>query len=121
MSGRAVPEWIGASPDAKVPPRVRARVFLAHEGKCHLSGRIIRPGDRWELDHVRALINGGEHRESNLAPALVAAHRAKTADDVKVKAKVARMRAKHLGVWPRSKAKIQSRGFDKSRTTTGGA
>lgn len=98
MTGRSVPEWIGSSPDAKIPPRVRARVFLAHQGRCHISGRQIMPGDAWDCDHVVALINGGEHRESNLAPALRDAHRAKTAEDVADKSKVARIRAKHLGL-----------------------
>ena len=98
---RALPEWIGASDDAKVPPRVRVRIFERCGGVCHLSGRKIMAGEVWELDHVIALINGGEHRESNLAPALKAAHRAKTAEDVALKSKVARIKAKHLGVYPK--------------------
>ena len=40
---RAVPEWIGKTPDTKVPPRVRLRVFEKHDGTCHISGRKIRP------------------------------------------------------------------------------
>lgn len=95
---RTVPEWIGATPDAKVPPRVRDRIFMAHGGVCHLTGRKIRPGEKWELDHVQALINGGEHRESNLAPALSYAHKEKTAKDVAQKAQDARVRQKHLGI-----------------------
>lgn len=103
---RAVPEWWGATDDTPAPPRVRARVFLAHGGVCHLTGRKIAPGERWELDHVVALINGGENRESNLAPALVAAHKAKTAQDVAQKAKDARVRAKHIGAAPASRNPI---------------
>jgi len=103
---RSVPEWIGASDDAQAPARVRLRVFQAHGGICHLSKRKILPGDAWELDHVKALINGGENRESNLAPALKAAHRVKTNADVAEKAKVDRIAKKHLGLakpgsrWP---------------------
>ena len=41
------------------------------------------------VDHVRALINGGENRESNLAPILREKHREKTARDIDEKAKVA--------------------------------
>lgn len=111
---RALPEWIGASDDAKVPPRVRVRIFERCGGVCHLSGRKIMAGEVWELDHVIALINGGEHRESNLAPALKAAHRAKTAEDVALKSKVARIKAKHLGVYPKG-PKIPSRPFQKRR------
>ena len=95
---RATPEWIGKTDDTAVPARVRLRVFDAHKGRCHLTGRKINPGDEWDLDHVRALINGGENRESNLAPAIRKAHRKKTADDVKQKAKDARIRKKHLGI-----------------------
>lgn len=95
---RPVPEWIAKSDDAKIPPRVRARVFLAHDGKCHITGRKIMPADYWECDHVIALVNGGEHRESNLAPALRDAHRIKTRADVALKSKTARIRKRHLGI-----------------------
>lgn len=115
MTGRAVPEWIGKTPDSAIPPRVRLRVFERHGGVCHLSGRKIRAGDLWECDHVRALINGGEHRESNLAPALKDAHREKTNEDVALKSKIARVRLKHLGQWPKSKAQIRGGGFQRTR------
>lgn len=98
QDARAVKEWIGATPDSKVPDRVRLRVFLREGGRCHLSGRKIMPGELWELDHKRALINGGEHRESNLFPALRDKHRQKTAVDVAEKATTARKRSKHLGI-----------------------
>ena len=108
---RSVPEWIGKTHDTPIPPRVRLRVFERDGGVCHLSGRKIRAGEEWDCDHITALINGGEHRESNLAPALRDKHREKTAEDVAEKSKVYRMRAKHLGTWPKSKQKIQSQGF----------
>ena len=104
MTARAVPEWIGKNADAKVPARVRLRVFEAHNGTCHLTGRKIHAGDKWDLDHIQALCNGGEHRESNLAPALCEPHRAKTTEDVKQRAKDDRVRKKHLGIWkPKSR------------------
>lgn len=117
MTSRTVPEWVGKTPDTAAPARVRLRVFEAHRGVCYLTGRKIMPGDAWDLDHVVALINGGENRESNLAPALRQAHRAKTADDVRTKSKTYRMRAKHIGAWPASKSKIQSRSFPQSRSS----
>ena len=95
---RSVPEWIGSSPDAKVPPRVRVRIFERHHGHCYLSGQKINAGDKWELEHIIALCNGGEHRENNLGPALAAAHKVKTKADVAEKSKVARVRRKHLGI-----------------------
>jgi len=72
------------------------------------------PSDAWEIEHRIALCNGGEHRESNLAPILAGKpHREKTAEDVAEKAKTARMRAKHLRVWPKSTRPLRSRGFQK--------
>ena len=95
---RAVPEWIGKTDDAAIPPHVRVRVFDRHGGRCHLTGRRIRAGEAWDCEHVVALANGGQHRETNLAPALKAPHREKTAADVAEKANVYRKRAKHLGI-----------------------
>lgn len=118
---RAVPEWIGKTPDSKVPDRVRQRIFDREGGRCHLSGRVIHPpADLWDLDHKVALINGGEHRESNLFPALRDKHRKKTAQDVAEKAATARVRSKHLGI-KKSTRRLQGRGFDRAepqRTAT---
>ena len=94
---RSVKEWIGKTDDSVPPLRVRMRVFHEHNKTCHISGRKIRGGEAWELDHIVALCNGGENRESNLAPALVQPHKEKTARDVAEKAKIDRIRAKHFG------------------------
>ena len=109
---RAVPEWIGKHDDERVPDRVRLRIYERCEGRCHISGRKIQAGEAWELDHIVALANGGQHRESNLAPALKDKHREKTKEDVAVKSKTYRMRAKHLGLM-KPKRKIASRGFQR--------
>lgn len=103
---RSLPEWIGATPDTPIPPRVRLRVFQAHNGVCHISKRKIMPGEPWECDHVIPLIQNGENRESNLAPALVSKHREKTAEEVAEKSHVYRMAAKHAGTWKGSGRKI---------------
>lgn len=95
---RSVEEWIGKTDDSAIPPRVRLRVFERFGGRCYLSGRQLRPGDRWEIEHVVALSNGGEHRENNLAPVCVEAHKEKTKTDVKTKSKIARVKKKHLGL-----------------------
>jgi 5-methylcytosine-specific restriction enzyme A len=95
---RSVEEWVGASDDAAIPPRVRLRVFERHSGKCALSGRKIMPGDAWDIDHRVPLILGGRHAESNLQPVLKAEHQAKTREDVGAKAKADRTRMKHLGI-----------------------
>ena len=100
---RSVAEWIGANPDTPIPPRVKLRVFEAHQGICHLSGRKIRAGEPWDCDHIKALINDGENRESNLAPALRDKHRAKTAEDVAEKSAIYEKRIKHLSIKPKGR------------------
>lgn len=93
---RTVEEWIGATDDQIPPPRVRLRVFDAHNGRCHCCTRKIRAGEYWECDHVIALINGGENREKNLAPACNNCCRSKTARDMAEKSDVADKRKAHV-------------------------
>jgi 5-methylcytosine-specific restriction endonuclease McrA len=96
---RELPEWIGATPDSKVPPRVRLRVFYRDDGTCQCGcGRLIHAGEKWQTDHTIALINGGENRERNLRTLLVKHHAAKTKEDVAQKSKDYRVRAKHNGI-----------------------
>lgn len=116
---RSVPEWIGKSNDEKIPPRVKLRIFERAGGKCHISGRIIRAGEAWDADHIIALCNGGEHRETNLAPALTDKHREKTKADVAEKAAIYRKRAKHFGLRP-AKQLIKSAAFPKRARTHAG-
>ena len=98
LTGRAVEEWIGKTPDTPVPERVKLRVFERYGGKCYLSGTKIWPTDAWQVEHIKPLKAGGENRENNLAPALPAHHKIKTADERSVTAKVDRTRKKHIGI-----------------------
>ena len=100
---RSVDEWIGKNDDAKIPARVRLRIFEAHHGRCYLSGILIRAGDKWECEHIRPLSLGGEHRESNLAPALVEPHKEKTKKDRAIKKKADRTKKKHIGIKKKSR------------------
>ena len=95
---RSVPEWRGKNADSSIPARVRLRCFERHNGICYLSGRKIRPGEPWHLDHIVALINGGVHSEFNLAPVLTEPHKEKTVQDIKEKALVAKKRKSFLGI-----------------------
>lgn len=95
---REVEEWIGKTDDQRVPPRVRMRIFDRYGGRCYLSDRKIMPGDKWEVEHIKALANGGQHRESNMAPALVAPHKDKTRADRREKARIDKLRKRHLGI-----------------------
>ena len=65
----------------------------------------------WEVDHIVAIINGGENRETNLQALCSSCHAAKTAGDVAEKASVSRVKAKHVGV----KKKPSGRGFQTNR------
>ena len=44
----------------------------------------------------------------NLAPALAEPHREKSAGDMALKSKIARVRAKHLGIFPKSRRPLRS-------------
>ncbi|WP_043161647.1 restriction endonuclease [Bradyrhizobium sp. Ai1a-2] len=106
-------EWIGKTDDSRPPAHVRLRIFDRYHGICHWSKREIRPGDEWDVDHIIALINKGENRESNMAPILRGKpHKEKTARDVAEKSRVYRKRAAHLGL-KKPKRKLQGRGFEK--------
>jgi 5-methylcytosine-specific restriction enzyme A len=99
---RAVPEWIGKTPDSQVPPRVRVRVFKRYGGRCQCGcDRPIRAGEPWDAEDTIAIINGGERREKNLKPWLTEHHPKKTAADVAEKSMVYRKTAKNLGIKPK--------------------
>ena len=115
FGGRSVPEWRGKTPDTKVPDRIRDRVFARAKGICHLSGAKIQAGQRWDVEHIRPLALGGEHRETNMAPALVEPHREKTAEEKTAISKADRIRRKANGTWPKSKTPLRSRGFPPTR------
>lgn len=106
---RSVEEWIGRTDDTPAPPRVRLRVFERCEGKCGRCGRKIGAGEKWTLEHVIALINGGANREGNMDVTCDWCLPAKNAADVAEKSKVANVKAKHLGI--RQPSRIQSQGF----------
>lgn len=94
---RDVKKWVGKTDNAMPPPSVRLRIFERHNGTCHISGRKIRAGEKWDLDHIIPLADNGENNEDNLAPALVLFHRIKTIIENKDRAKAKRIAIKHIG------------------------
>jgi 5-methylcytosine-specific restriction protein A len=108
---REVPEWIGKTDDTPAPPRVRLRVWDRCEGKCHRCARKIPTGDAWILEHLIALINGGENRERNLCLTCSWCKPVKDAEDVAVKAETYRVRSKHI--LPREPSRLRGAGFPK--------
>lgn len=113
-TGRSAPEWIGRTADSVSPPHVRLRVFDRHKGTCHITGTKIQVGDKWDMEHVVRLEDGGENREANLAPALRVAHRKKTAEETKRGKASDRTRIKHIGAKDLQRSTFQSRDFPKS-------
>lgn len=100
---RSVPEWVATHDDQAIPPRVKLRLFERAGGRCAHCSRKIGPADKWQADHVIALVNGGKHSEANLQVLCPFCHTSKTAEDVAFKAKAAKIRARHLGIRPPSK------------------
>lgn len=109
---RTVKEWIGKTDDSKIPNSVKQRIVDRQGGCCALSGTVFGPGNKPEFDHKVALWLGGEHRESNLHAIRTEEHKAKTAAEATVRAKVNNQRKKHIGI-AEPKGEIKSKGFAK--------
>lgn len=95
---RSLPQWIGKTDDTAVPERVQMRIFDLKSGTCWGCGRPLR-AEPWTCDHIDALINGGENRESNLqALGNKCCNPDKNAADVREKSLIYRKRKKHIGL-----------------------
>ena len=109
--GRSVAEWIGRTPDSRPPEAVRLRIFDRDHGVCYLTGVKIKPGDKWDVEHVKRLEDGGENRESNMRPALKAPHLVKTAEENSLGKQADRIRKKHLGIKTPPAKPLEGPGF----------
>jgi len=106
---RAVKEWIAKHDDQTIPRSVRIRVFEKHDGKCALTGKKLFAGE-FDIDHIKRLKDGGEHRESNLQPVWREKHKEKTAQETKLGKKAEKIKDKHFSP-KQPKTKIASRPF----------
>ncbi len=95
---RAVSEWIAKHDNEAIPARVKVRVFDRAGGRCAICTLSIVGKLRPAYDHIKALVNGGAHRESNLSLLCVPCHSVKTRVDIAEKATTYRKRTKHLGI-----------------------
>lgn len=93
---RTTQEWVGRNDDDVPPDYVRVRVFDRCRGICHMCGRVIRAGERWILEHLKAIINGGLNRESNLGLTCCLCLPKKNAADLAEKSETYHMRKKHV-------------------------
>lgn len=93
----------------------RVRIFDLNAGRCHLCDQKIQVGEAWDLEHLVAWALTRDDSDENVKPAHKSCHKEKTADDVAAIRKADRIRAKHVGAWPKSKSPLKSRSFSKSR------
>lgn len=100
---RSRPEWIGKHDDQDPPLWVFERRWEASGGRCEGCHRSLTAADKWDLDHVKRVRDGGENRESNLQVLCLWCHAHKTAHENKRGAKAARTFAVHHAVKKESK------------------
>jgi 5-methylcytosine-specific restriction endonuclease McrA len=93
----------------------RVRLFELHKGICHICKQKIQVGEKWELEHLIPWELTRDDSDENVKPAHDHCHKPKTKKDTQEIRKADRIRAKHLGCYPKSRARIQSRGFPKTR------
>jgi 5-methylcytosine-specific restriction enzyme A len=74
----------------------RLKIFLAEDGRCHICGLKIAPGEPWQVDHIKPLGLGG--CDEHVAPAHIDCHAGKTRQDVAIMRKADRQGKKHLGL-----------------------
>ena len=99
---RAVEEWIGKTDDSMPSEGCKRRVVARQGNRCAISGVELVDGVKVEFDHVVPLWLGGENRESNLQAVTAKAHKAKTATEATVRAKVNRNQLKRMAKKPSS-------------------
>jgi 5-methylcytosine-specific restriction protein A len=93
-------------------PMQRLAVFERHNGICHLCEQKIKAGEAWDVSHDRALALLGEDDDVNRKPAHRACHKVRTKDDVKAIAKAKRVKARHIGIKPRSSFPRKPEGYE---------
>lgn len=116
---RSTPEWVGKTPNSGVPPRVRLRVWERCQGMCGVCGRKIGPADTWIIEHLHALILGGENRESNLGVTCGWCKPVKDREDIAIKVKSDRVRKRHAGIKTTSRPMPGSRASGFKRKMNG--
>lgn len=89
-----------------------ARIFLDANGICCNCSQQIRQGEKWFVEHVESLAQGGADDDKNARPAHTKCKAAKDATDAASKAK--RDRLVTAGWDRQQRSKFQSRGFAKA-------
>jgi 5-methylcytosine-specific restriction endonuclease McrA len=93
-----MPPIIDRNSRKRLTPKQRLSIFVAHEGICHICGvRINGVREKWDVEHLLALADGGSDDLGNLRPAHVACHRRKTSVETTSRAKSERVKLRHFG------------------------
>ena len=111
-----MPERIAKRDDEAIPPRVKLRVFDRCTGQCQVCTHAIRGKLLPAYDHIVALINQGQHRETNLQLLCVPCHALKTRQDVAEKSEIYSKRLKAAGIKPAKKHRWGIPGMKKKIT-----
>ena len=109
---RSLPEWIGKTDDAMPGKLVRDRLSRAQDDRCALPDcrQPFGPKRRAHCDHILALIDGGENRETNLQMICADCHKVKTSAEATARAKSRDIRAAHI-MAPDSRSRLSGPGF----------
>lgn len=110
---REVAEWIGRNDDAMPGKLVRDRLSRRQGDCCAHCRNAFGPKRRAHCDHIVALIDGGENRESNLQMLCADCHKAKTKTEAADRKHTRDIRASHIMAVPAST--LHSAGFQPSK------
>ena len=95
----------------------RARIFLAHKGKCADCGvKITRGRDAYQIDHPVQLWMGGPDEDAVCRLLCMDCVTPKNAKDATERAKVKRLIENEDPEQRKSKRPMKSRGFDKTKS-----
>lgn len=94
---------------ARMTAAKRVRVFDAAKSLCHLCRLPIHIGEKWHVEHVKALWSGGADDETNMAPAHIDCHATKSKEEAAPRAKTTAQRANHVGAGTPPKSVIPQR------------
>ena len=106
-------QYIAPTKRKKMRQPEAARLFLLHNGICCNCGKQIRTGEEWFIEHVDALVLGGEESDDNRRPSHVDKCKAKKdAADARARSKRDRIITKN---WqPEERPKMRGAGFRKA-------
>lgn len=90
----------------------RVRIFDLNSGICHICDMKIQVAEKWDIEHLVPWELTRDDSDENVRPAHNECHKTKTREDVAGIRKADRIRAKHIGAWPKTRSKIPSRKFN---------